>query len=652
MCGIVGVIGAESLTDTQIQRIRSANDAMFHRGPDGSGELLSARYEQGAAPRLCMAMRRLSIIDLEHGWQPLYNEDRSIALIANGEIYNHVEIRTELERRGRHTFQTASDCEVIIHLYEEYGLECVQKLCGMFSFALWDSKRRRLLLARDRMGEKPLYLHIQHQQIYFASELKSLVSMGVGSFDLDPTSIKYFLHYGWVPEPRTALVGISKLPPGCLLTIDLEPWRVDEVRYWNIESAPPVQADPAVAIRQELEQIVERIVRADVPVGIALSGGVDSSIVASMAAPGRSISAFTAGYKQKSNSDERQYARTLAAKLKMPFHEIEIDEADMVNDFQRLNFMRDDPICDIAGHGYYVVSKHARAFGCKVLLQGQGADELFWGYPWTLDACHVSRLRQKGANSISSAIYSVMGRSPATKAGFGKLARYLAASMLGWRSITSIKGRPDSLTLFDLQESYDRSRIAAKSVLSSEWVGEDILDVATRDVYAQLTESGVDVSMIAGMCKSSLLHHGLTQGDRLSMANSVELRLPFVDFRLVELVVGLLKSRGAPLNRPKQWLLEATRDLIPPEVARRPKTGFTPPTARWVELIRERYAPHLLDGYLMQHGIIVKKAATAAQKRHPRLSHWNETGFRMIVLEEWCRSMSAVYASASGSSHG
>ncbi|MGD0806890.1 MAG: asparagine synthase (glutamine-hydrolyzing), partial [Anaerolineales bacterium] len=275
MCGITGWISREGLSELEREKVTRMNSLLQHRGPDGAGEFQHHN--------LAMAMRRLSIIDLQGGGQPLYNEDRTLALILNGEIYNFIELRGQLQARG-HVFRTRCDAEMVLHLYEEYGDDCVHSLRGMFAFALWDGKRRRLLLARDRMGEKPLYLWEGKDRLIFASELKALLQSGAVPFELDPTGVSLFFNYQYVPEPATPIRGVRKLPPGHLLTIDLEPWQITERRYWNMEDAPPLKGSPAELLRAELETVSELVIRSDVPVGIALSGGLDSGSIAVLAA--------------------------------------------------------------------------------------------------------------------------------------------------------------------------------------------------------------------------------------------------------------------------------------------------------------------------------------------------------------------------------
>ena len=373
MCGISGIIGRDGLTPEDLQRVASMSRALTHRGPDDSGMF--------SAPHVALASRRLSIIDLGGGRQPLYNEERTLALVANGEIYNHAELRHGLEARG-HIFKTGSDCEAILHAYAEYGDACVRHLRGMFAFALWDEARGRLVLARDALGEKPLYLYEREGRLLFASEMKALLRSGEVPFKLDPEAVDLFFHYQYVPEPRTAVRGVRKLDAAHMLVINVEPWRVEESCYWRMDDAPPLHADAPTLIRERLEEVGELITRADTPVGVALSGGLDSSVVAAVAARRRpeELHAFSVGYPGRPEGlDERDEAHALARHLRLPFHEVEVETEEVVEFFPELNYWRDDPVADYSGHAYYAVMRKAREHGVPVMLQGQGGDELFWG---------------------------------------------------------------------------------------------------------------------------------------------------------------------------------------------------------------------------------------------------------------------------------
>jgi len=609
------------------------NEALVHRGPDGEGNFRT--------PHLALAMRRLSIIDPLTGWQPLHNEDKSITLIANGEIYNFIELRQQLRDRG-HSFHTGSDCEVIAHLYEEYDEACVHHLRGMFAFALWDARRGRLLLARDRLGEKPLYVHHRDGQVAFASELRPLLRAGVVDFELDARSLYLYFHYQYVPEPWTPIQGVKKLPAGHLLTITVDPWTIQERCYWRMEDAPPVDGDPARRIRSELESVCELIIRSDVPVGVALSGGLDSSAIAVLASrnyPGM-MHAFTAGYSGRPHSDERADAKALATHLGMPFHEVVIDYREMVREFPELVYRRDDPIADISGYGYYAVARAARQQGVRVLLQGQGGDELFWGYDWVREAVSQS-LRKSRLDSRPPKLSAYL-RLSRPRSGYRRALLEWVASLAGARSSWTAFRRDclsprERLVFYDLTPDFQAASRQIRRICQESWL-EPLNDSEAFDVFRMpLPWPPLETLLTRLICQTYLLENGIAQGDRLSMASSVELRLPLVDYRLVETVVGLRRSRSDVALAPKTWFKEAIRDIVPDWVIRRPKRGFQPPVRAWHSALFTEYGRLLEDGTLVQSGILKPEAAIQLARGPFAWDAIVPLSFKALVLEIWCR---------------
>lgn len=595
MCGIAGVVSRGRPArdpETALSRMLSQ---LGHRGPDGSG-----RYRD---PDVTMGATRLAIIDLAGSNQPLYSEDRSVALIVNGEIYNYVELRQGLLDSG-HSFVSAGDSEVIVHLYEEHGLDFVDHLRGMFALALWDRRRRRLVLARDRMGEKPLYLHQGADGLYFASELKALLAIGRIPFELEPSSVHSYFHFGYVPEPATMLRGVRKLPAASLLVVDVADGTQVERRYWRMDASPPIEGDPTPVIRQSLEEVSGLVVRSDVPVGIALSGGLDSSALALLAARVRpdTLQAFTVGYPDAGEVDERPYAAELCRENGIPFQPVEVATAEMVDRFSDLVFLRDDPIADYAGHGYYAVMQAARAAGVKVMLQGQGGDELFWGYSWLRRA--AQRCRHQGTTDPQ-----------AVRTAFEA-----------------------ELADFPL----------ARALMRLHYAGEmaERVDGGGLDVSLPLPEAGENVATMLTrlVCETYLLENGIAQGDRLSMAASVEMRLPLLDYRFVEIVIGLRRVAADDTLPPKTWLREALRDRLPAPVLRRPKRGFSPPVDEWHRAIFARHGESLRDGYLVNAEILERATIAPLARGDVTRGASLPLSFKALVLETWCRRMQSLSA--------
>lgn len=636
MCGIAGIITRAPTTAEEIAAVRSANARLEHRGPDGSGEFQD--------DHILLTMRRLSIIDLTTGWQPLYNEDRSLVLICNGEIYNFVELRQRLESLG-HRFTTHSDCETILHLYEEHGRDCVQHLRGMFAFALYDTKRKRLLIARDRMGEKPVYLYETNGGVLFASEMKAMLASGLVPFELDPNAVNLYFHYQYVPEPLTPLKGVRKLDAACLLTIDVEPWKVEEHRYWKMEDAPPLEGDPAKLIREQLETVSEIVIRSDVPVGISLSGGLDSSAIAALAAakyPG-TMKAFSIGYPGQLKNDERTDARALADELRMPFFDAELTTSEMVSFFPELIYWRDDPIADIAGFGYYSVMKLAREHNVPVVLQGQGGDELFWGYSWVQNAAHAStRKLKRASNPIGTLASYVDVHLPGglSRGHVGEWAHSLGGLRQSWNSLQRDRdSSPDQMVFYDLAPDFRGSMNEAPGLYSESFRAQLNGSNATGLFTFNRPWPNIDVRLTRLICDTYLRENGVTQGDRLGMASSIEMRLPLLDHILVETVIGLRKAQSDVDKPPKAWFKAALKDLLPEHVINRPKRGFSPPVMEWHRALFAAHGESLRNGYLLQAGVLTEESARHLSTGYFPTDSVTPMSFKALVLEQWCRRM-------------
>jgi asparagine synthase (glutamine-hydrolysing) len=644
MCGICGILKRQGVTNEDLACVEHMNSALTHRGPDDEG-----RY---SSRELAMAMRRLSIIDLEGARQPLYSEDRRLVLIANGEIYNYRELRRDLVRQG-HCFSTHGDCEVILHLYERYGEGCVDHLRGMFAFALWDSVARKLLLARDRMGEKPLYLCRTRDSLLFASELRALMQSAHVAFELDPVGVDLFLHYEYVPEPRTMVKGVEKLDAAQVLVIDWQSWNFRKFTYWDKEAASPIPGNGADALRAELESVSELVVRSDVPVGVALSGGLDSSAVAALAGQkvATDLHAFTVGYPGRPASDERQDARKLADQLQMPFHEVELSTPDFVRSFEDVVISRDDPIADIAGYGYYAVSRLARENGVPVLLQGQGGDELFWGYPEVRQALRETEIKdgilsgRVGAWLQCMKLSSPAGWRPwQLRKWVGDCAGVRSGLQSGFRYR---REDPRRMIFEDVNVHFKGVRHLMRHVYTPDFL-QQLAGHTPFDIFSfDRPWPRADIRMTSLICDTYLRENGVAQADRLSMASSIEMRLPLLDYRLVETVVGLRKRARDDRLPPKARMRAAVGDLLPRAVLQRPKKGFTPPVREWQSTLIERYRDDVLSGYLVQNGFLQEKTLNWLMAP-PAFDSWSTVAFAVIVLDLWCRQMAGMLSYGRG----
>jgi asparagine synthase (glutamine-hydrolysing) len=639
MCGIFGVVRTGGLRSDDRWLLRGMADCLTHRGPDGEGFHLSANAGLG--------MRRLSIIDLEGGWQPLYNEDRSLALVSNGEIYNFVELRQELEARG-HRFATRSDCETILHLYEDHGADCVNYLRGMFAFALIDERRQRLLLARDRMGEKPLSIVDREDGLVFCSELVGLVGSGAVPFEMDPNAIKLYYHWMYIPEPMSALRGVRKLPAATLLEVDLTSGKRCERTYWRLEDAPPIHDEPVERLKAEIDAIGRIIVRSDVPVGVGLSGGIDSSAVAALAKKhsSRPVMGFTIGYEGWAWQDERAMAREFADFLGIPLHELRLGVEEVVREFPEMCLRRDEPLSDWSGSGFYSLYRLARDHGVPVLLTGLGGDELFWGYEWVREAVAANRRKQRMQEDGGGLLdYLRVHPPPLSLAGAAYWLEDGAGLIRGfhdWRRDS--RTSPERMVFWDERPEFRYSERSLHRVAGAA-IAEASLSAAWPFTGTELWPA-LEISMTRLICDTFLRSNGLVMGDRLSMASSVEARVPLVDYRLAELVVGLRKAKSdLPLGH-KAWLKQALADLVPPFVFRRRKRGFTPPWRQWTIALMNRYGETMSRGVLVDRGIIAPKAAEDFRAAFDWMGRAKPLALPTLVLEQWARGLLALERTA------
>ena len=595
MCGICGIFSERLSTAEREAKVQRMNQEMLHRGPDSHG-----MYSSGPAT---IAMRRLAIVDLDGGQQPLFNEAGDIAIVCNGEIYNHAELRNQLKAAG-HRFSTHSDIEVILHAYEEYGTDALQHLRGMFAFALWDGRRRQLLLARDRLGEKPLYLSRDSAGVVsFASELRSLAAALSSDLSLSPQAFNLFLTFQYIPEPLTPVEDIHQLPAGHFLILNENCCASEPIPYWDRRNLHASPIEPAGRVAEAIDTACVLMGKADVPVGVALSGGIDSSLVAAITARHypRDLQAFTIGYSGRPVSDERSQAKELADHLGIPCLEIEIADEEVIDDFPLLMAYMDSPIADIAAYGYFAVSRAARLAGVPVLLSGMGGDEFFWGYSWVREA--VSR----NGDILS-----------------GKRRRSFTDRVLR-RPIPSID-------FFGVHSALRNGDAFSRELLTSS-----ALAVVSEGLWLDM--NGLDQSLPIHLAVSELLNRTwlrsncLALVDRMSMAHSVEVRLPLLDVDLVNLVTGMRNDGLDDWQLPhKSLLIDALAGVLPAEVLQRRKQGFTPPVGRWMQGILSRYSHLLSGGYLVESGLV-------DQDKMDRLlpAMDQETRYKLLFIECWCR---------------
>jgi asparagine synthase (glutamine-hydrolysing) len=650
MCGICGVIGIESKERGEAI-VRRMMASLFHRGPDEEGVLIS--------PPVALGMRRLSIIDLPGGSQPVWNETETLAVVFNGEIYDFRELRDELQAAG-HRFRTRSDTEVIVHAYEAWGQACVERLLGMFAFAVVEMPQgrgappSRVFLARDRMGIKPLYYACLDGALHFASEVRALLAGGIPAH-LSADALTSYLLFGSISEPMTLVDGISSLPPGQCLTVPVgAPVGSPEPRcYWNFartlsrraseSSSHQDIASAAPKVRSLLESAVRTHLVADVPVGVFLSSGFDSTAIAALASSAQSgIHTFTVAFPDLEFSEAEQARRT-AQRLGTEHVELTLSDAEMLARLDEAISAFDQPSMD--GINTYFVSWAARQAGLKVALSGLGGDELFGGYPSFRSVSAVQRasaLARFFPRPLRSALAKPFDGFRTPQSSPDAFRKLLSA----WLDPTSFP-HPYffTRTLFPPQVVASRLTEAPpwNSLLWWRWLS----DVA-REAHAMDPFTGVSWLEL----RSYLLDTLLRDTDSMSMSHSLEVRVPFLDSPLVECVLALPESVKRGAARPKLLLIEALGDLLPPEIVAQPKRTFTFPWEKW---LRGALAPRVAAGLtdwspaLASHldanfPLAVWKDFLAGRTTWSR--PWS-----LYVLNEWAKRHLSSSAFASGTIH-
>jgi asparagine synthase (glutamine-hydrolysing) len=644
MCGISGVIGVESkqMSEPILRRMLAS---LFHRGPDEEGVLV--------VPRVAVGTRRLSIIDLPGGSQPVWNESATLAVVLNGEIYNFRALRRELESLD-HQFRTLSDTEVIVHAYEAWGEDCVQHLNGMFAFAVVEiAKARedrpvRVFMARDRLGIKPLYYAVRDGIFYFASEVRALIASGRIEPQISAEAIPSYLLFGSVAEPSTFVEQVFSLPPGSSLSLNPEALvgTVEPKTYWNVDgrlpaSRPSARSTPAARVRSLLEEAVETHLVADVPVGVFLSGGIDSTTIAALGSRAqKGIHTFTVAFPEAEFS-EAGIARRTARALGTNHSEVSISEEEMISRLEEAVTAFDQPSAD--GVNTYFVSWAARQTGLKVALSGLGSDELFGGYTSfraTGKVARLARLARLMPRSFRSFVAARIKYSKSSRGSHDAFRKALAA----WLD-PDILPHPYFFTrsLFTPQTlAWGLGGDSAKwdSTNWSRWLVSAVQQSRGMDEFT--TVSWLEL-------RSYLVSMLLRDTDAMSMCHSLEVRVPFLDSALVECVLSLPESAKCSEARPKSLLTEAVRDLLPEEVFVQRKRTFTFPWEIWLQgRLGERVAASLSDWSAELESHVASHFAIRVWKNFLEGHTTWSRPWSLYVLNEWTKRNLGVRSPGTG----
>jgi asparagine synthase (glutamine-hydrolysing) len=613
MCGIAGFVHSGVGDEEAAALLRRMTDIIRHRGPDDDGHWVGDEVGLG--------MRRLSIIDVAGGQQPITNEDGSVLVVFNGEIYNYATLRRELEAAG-HRFATNSDTETIVHAYEDDGPDFVRRLHGMFAIALWDRRRRRLVLTRDRFGKKPIHYAFDGRRLVFGSEIKSLLLAPELPRTLDPVAIGQYFTYGYIPAPRTAFAGIQKLPAAT--TLVYEDGAVALRRYWTLDFTPRCDDDEETAarrVRELLREAVRKRLISEVPLGAFLSGGIDSSAVVALMSQvsDERVKTFSIGFEEQDYS-EVEYARTIARRYDTDHHEFVV-RMDLLDVLPRLIWDFDEPFADESMIPTYYVSKLAREY-VTVALSGDGGDEIFGGY-----------------NSYARAI-----QAEALASRFGplrRLAPHVAALLPdGVRGKNRLRtlGDPPEQAFVETQTVYGAPMLAR--LLRPEFLaqGGDPRRI-TLDHFAEVPDLDFYPRMQHVDVECYLPYDILVKVDKASMLTSLEARAPLLDHELAEYVESLpvaVRNRG---NEKKYLLKRAMRGLLPDEILDRRKMGFGVPLEHWLRADLKDLIHDVLDSQQARNRGVVDtgEVRRLLDDHQGRLQNHSRRIWAWLCFELWAR---------------
>lgn len=611
MCGIAGFIGTVSDATAVLRRM---NDRLMHRGPDAEGI-----FERGPVH---LGHRRLAVIDLENGRQPLFNEDGTVAVVFNGEIYNFVELREELIARG-HRFQTHTDSEVLVHGYEEYGDSLLGKLRGMFAFALWDERRQRLLVARDHLGVKPLHYYWGDGCFVFASELKSVIEHPAVPRDIDLEALGLFLECQYIPSPRCIYAAVRKLPAGHALVI--ENGRLEQFRYWQIDYRDKLVVDEEEAaerVEAALREAVRAMLVADVPLGAFLSGGVDSSLIAALMAQESSggVETFNLGFTGAVAGSEHEYARRVGEHIGSRHHSLMLTPHDVLGGFSGWLDIFDEPFADQAALPTLLLSRFARK-EVTVVLTGEGADEVFAGY-----GNYHKRLREERISSVLGHPCSPVPR----------LLRSLPAVLRKDRLLKAIAQPRERryVTIPNVFDAHLRGTLYTPAFRARHH--EQVADTAAR-LYGECNSADYLDHLLHIDLGLWLPDDLLTKVDRATMDCALEARVPYLDHHFVELCARLAPDLKCRDRTGKYLLKKIAARHLPRDIVYRCKQGFVMPLSEWLAAELKPMVRDSLEG-MAQRGLFNPTALQRIERDHYSGTR-NHAGrlWTLLVLEQWFR---------------
>jgi asparagine synthase (glutamine-hydrolysing) len=635
MCGICGIFYSDRDWRVSGDTLAAMNRSIVHRGPDDEGVFVEENVG--------LAMRRLSVIDVKTGHQPLANENQDVWIVYNGEIYNHIELRAELEAKG-HTYRTRSDTETIVHLYEEYGRDCVKYLRGMFAFVIWDRRRRALFAARDRLGIKPLYYRWDGKAFLFGSEIKAILAYPEVEAEFNRGTLAEYLAFGYITGPDTMFAGIKKLMPGHTLELQ-EQSELSVERYWGLSTEVDPEPQPreyyVATYREKLEASVNSHLMSDVPLGVFLSGGLDSSAVAALAARSRGdrVQTFAVGYGEQEFSELR-FAREVAEHIQSDHHEVQLSREEFFERLPRLIWHEDEPLAWPSSVALYAVAQLAREY-VTVVLTGEGSDETLGGYTryeWTLLNSRMDRAyRAVTPSALRRLLRKAIAASPLPATLHRKLQHtFLARDGDSWPSFYY----DNFFSAFPASEQRDLLIPDAFASAGDAYAGSM---AAWENSHGDLLHRMLSTDI------NSYLVELLMKQDQMSMAASIESRVPFLDHELVEFTARIPAQYSIQGLAGKFILKQAVEDLLPRSIIYREKMGFPTPWELWLKGPQLDTLEHLLnEPRSTARNLFHPKAVTRIFAEHRARKRDHSTRiWRLINLELWHRVMIDGEAAAS-----
>lgn len=627
MCGICGKICSPGKKADEAL-IRKMCGVITHRGPDDEGTFIHENVGLG--------MRRLSIIDIEGGHQPMFNEDKTICIVYNGEIFNFKEERKKLIQKG-HFFKTNSDTEVILHLYEEFGIDCISYLRGMFAFALWDKKKQELYLVRDRFGIKPLHYYISNKSLLFGSEIKSILQDHEVPREINYKALNDYFTFMYVPAPETIFKDIYKLEPAHFLVYKNGEVRIE--KYWDYPETKTIhcsEEEYCFELKKRLKESIKLSTISDVPLGVFLSGGIDSSLIVALLSEisSQRIKTFSIGFGKEKNYNELTYARCVSEQFQTEHYEYNI-EPDAIDILPKLIRHFDEPFADASAIPTYYLSKMA----CEkitVALSGEGGDETFAGYPsryyWDQKAEYIQNLPLGLKNGFLGKIMDVLPMPRNL---------YFQNKIRQLKKFTSFAGQPQPeryTNWFSIFTSELKTNLYTKEFMSN------IDDLESYRIYATYFELRKKDHVLNKMLyvDSKVLLPGdlLTKADRVSMANSLEVRVPYLDHTLVEYAWNLPPSVKLKGRTTKYILRKLAAQLLPQNIVKRKKQGFEVPISSWFKGDLNRYAKEILSEDMIKKRKLFNPAGVKwiIDRVDDGIWHYGPHLYALIVFEIWSRS--------------